>query len=268
MKSCLYSCEIYHKRTRPKSHAFKYKLFTFCVDLDELEQLDKVALIGINRSSIYSLRSSDHYHQDAKQTDIKTNILQYIREQGNNAPIGQIKLITHLRTFGYQFNPVSFYFAYSPSGKINCAVAEVANTYNEQKMYYLPHSRLKNNHFRDTQIKQFYISPFSDLETSLIFDLCHPGEDLSVHINESDSEGVYFYSGMTGKRVELTSESLILNTLRFPWVTAQVILSIHWQALKLFLKKVPVRRKSDNPELQTNTRTYLNSKKKTAKKIV
>jgi DUF1365 family protein len=255
MKSCLYSCEIYHDRRRPKVHAFDYRMFTFCIDLDEWDQLVQNPLISRNRWSLYSLNAADHL--DFGQNSVRANLEAYLRTQGFNDPIGGVQLVTNLRTFGYQFNPVSFYFVRNADGEPAAVVAEVANTFNEQKLYLVDATSHRNGRIRDEQLKHFYISPFSDLTTRLHFNLRFPDESLDIHIHESDGDGIYFRSGMRGSRLELTTGQLLRQTLRFPAVTLQVTLAIHWHALQLFLKKVPVRAKSAHPELQTNTRTYL-----------
>ncbi len=254
MKSCLYSCEVYHKRLRPREHAFTYQYFTFCIDLDEWDEVLKNPLISGHRRGVYSLIQQDHLQFGFRT--VKENLAAYLQTQGFERKLGQVLLVTNLRTFGYQFNPVSFYFVHDIEGKPAAVVAEVANTFNEQKLYYIDVTRHRAR-IRETQPKQFYISPFSDPDTFLHFDLRFPESTLDIHINESDMEGIYFHSGLRGIRKSLTTAQLLTDTLLFPAITLQIMFSIHWHALLLFLKKIPVRSKSYRIEQQTDTRTYL-----------
>ena len=266
MKSCLYLCDIYHDRRRPRVHAFRYRMFTFCIDLDEWDRLVQNPLISGNRYALYSLRVEDHL--DFGKATVKENVTAFLHSRGFSQPIGRIQMLTNLRTLGYQFNPVTFYFVSDASGDPAAIVAEVANTFNEQKLYSIDAQSHRHQRVRDVQDKHFYISPFSDLDTQLHFNLRFPDDALDIHIHESDAEGIFFRSGMRGKRRELCTRELLLQTLRFPAVTLQVIAAIHWHALLLFLKKVPVRAKSDHPELQTHTRHYLPRRSASSNKLV
>ena len=266
MKSCLYSCEIYHDRRRPRKHAFRYRMFTFCIDLDDWDRLVQNSLISKSRFALYSLRADDHL--DFGKSTVKENVTAFLHTQGFRQPMGRIQMLTNLRTLGYQFNPVTFYFVSDTNGNPAAIVAEVANTFNEQKLYFIDAQSHSNQRVRDVQDKHFYISPFSDLDTQLHFNLSFPDDVLDIHIHESDAEGVFFRSGMRGKRMELCTRELVLQTLCFPALTLQVIAAIHWHALLLFLKKVPVRAKSDHPELQTHIRNYLPRRSSGSNKLV
>ena len=255
MNSCLYNCNIHHSRKRPKQHAFDYRLFSFGIDLDELSQVSKNPLVGLSGWHPYTLRTSDHL--DFGGVSIKDNLLRFLHEKEHWNPVGRIHLITQLRTFGHLFNPVSFYFIYDPDGHPSCIVAEVANTFNEQKLYYLGPETLRDNRAEDQQIKSFYISPFSELTTQLHFNVEFPREVLRIQIRQSDEEGIYFNSTMVGNRVALTAFNLLRQTLRFPFATLQIVWGIHWHALLLFLKKVPFFGKRANEHLQTNVKPYL-----------
>jgi uncharacterized protein len=256
MNSCLYSCKVGHSRKRPKKHSFSYRVFMFMLDLDELESLSgKLLFLSHNRFNIYSYRDSDHFTQ-GKATP-RDNVEAFLRANDIAKPVGRIFLLTNLRTWGHAFNPVSFYFVEDEENNPLCLISEVANTFNEQKLYLLGSNKLEADTYRDSQDKHFYISPFSDLDTRLHFNVRTPDQNVSISINESDSQGTYFFSSLVGHRKELSNLNLLKYTLLFPFITLGIVLSIHWEALKLYLKKVPVRAKANNPELQTGVRPYL-----------
>ena len=228
----------------------------FLLDLDELDSLPgKLFFLSRNRFNVYSFRDTDHFKQGGATP--RENVEEFLRSEGVEEPIGRILLLTHLRTWGHIFNPVSFYFVEDKHQKPLCLISEVANTFKEQKLYLVRCEGNGGEGYRDSQDKHFYISPFSDLDVKLHFNVKTPDERMSVCINESDSEGVYFFSTLVGKRKRLSNLNLFKYTVLFPFITLSIVWGIHWEALKLFLKKIPVRAKASYPELQTNIRPYL-----------
>ncbi len=254
MNSCLYKSEVMHRRTSPKQHAFKYGLFMFYIDLDELELIDqRFNFIGHNRFAPYEFRDSDHYNPS--KTDLKTSIKEYLKEQGIEDSVGKIHLLTHLRTWGHLFNPVSFYFVTDTAGSPICSIAEVGNTFNEQKLFIAQSSR--DGRSQLDAVKNFYVSPFSELDTQFRFRIATPREHMRIAINQSKNGETYFNSALTGTKRSLTGPALFKSALQFPLLTLKIVGAIHWQALLLHMKGVPYFRKAENPHLQTNTHPYL-----------
>ena len=256
MNSCLYDCHIGHHRKKPKEHRFGYRVFMFYLDLDELDQLcSKLPWMSRNQRNIYAFNDADHFQEGA--TSVRDNVLNFLANENLADQAGKIYLLTHLRTWGHIFNPVSFYFVEDQGGEPLCLIAEVANTFKEQKLFLVPKEKLVQGAYRDTHKKHFYISPFSDLDTFIHFNVRQPAESLALTINESEGNTPFFYSSLEGKRRALTQANLVLYTLLFPLITMKVVVAIHWQALRLFLKKIPVRAKANKPELQKGIRPYL-----------
>jgi len=256
MNSRLYDCRVVHDRKHPRRHRFGYRIFMFYLDLDELEQLDAhIPILSYNHSNLYSLRDNDHFNDGA--TSIRGNVDKFLEKHDLLKQRGKVYLLTHLRAFGHVFNPVSFFFVEDGQGDPLCLIAEVANTFKEQKLFLVSADNCHHGVYRDRQAKQFYISPFSDLDTHIHFNLHIPGDRLAVGIHESQNGEGYFHSTLVGQARALTTKQLLGYTLRFPFITAGIVFGIHWQALRLYLKKIPFRRKSSHPELQTDIRPYL-----------
>lgn len=248
MNSCLYRCKVMHNRLEPKPNRFVYDVFMFYLDLDGIEGLAKrMWLFSRNRWNLFSFRDRDHLLKYA--SDTKANLLEYLRIQGIQFNSPRIMLLTNLRMFGYNFNPVSFYFCFDDQRPV-CCVAEVGNTFGEQKFYLMPAETLDNDRFKLRTVKYYYVSPFIDMDAEFDFNIGIPDEKLNIQINDYKNGKKFFLTSLSGIRKKLTTGQLLWYTIRFPFLTLKIITLIHWQALKLYLKKIPYYKKSDHPDLQ------------------
>lgn len=250
-----------HNRLRPKKHAFAYNIFMFWLDLDEPELLArKLFPFSYNRFNVFAFYDKDHmkYPENAN-TDLtaKQRVLQYLKKNNIAFVPDKIFLLTHTRVLGYIFNPVSFYFCYDNAMQCKMVVTEVGNTFGEMKIFIV--DRKQDGALVHAEDKFFYVSPFTDLDNQFQFRFQVPGDKLHLEINVSDKQNVFFYSLLTGTKKALNTQRLILYFFRFPLITLQVISAIHWQAFKLWLKKIPYHAKSDNPY---NQRDIVNPKTK------
>ena len=254
--SCLYKAQVMHHRLAPKDHRFHYNVFMFYLDLDEIDGLSKrLKFMSRNRFNLFNFRDKDHLQLPKENPDTAKNIRQhitdYLKINGVDIVNGRIMVLTNLCTMGYQFNPVSFYFCYDEKDRQVCSVVEVCNTFREMKPYFLGADTMQNDQFKLNTGKYFYVSPFIDLDTNFDFDLHIPGEKLQLKIDDYDKDGKrFFISTLTGNRKELKDSTLLLYFFSFPLITLKVIGLIHWQAVKLWLKKLPYHKKKVNPELQ------------------
>ena len=249
MNSSLYECTVMHHRLEPLKNRFVYRIFMFHLDLDELDLLHRsLKLFSVNRFNVFALRDSDH--MIFGKGTIKENVLEYLRRNGIDLSGGRIELVTNVRMFGYVFNPVSFYYCFDAAGNPVCAVPEVGNTFGELKPYMLGASDRTESGFRKKVVKYFYVSPFIGLDTTFDFNLGLPEEELRISIDDHQDGKKFFLSTVTGVRKGLNDARLLWYVFRFPFITLQVITLIHWQALKLYMRKLPFLRKTDNPELQ------------------
>ncbi len=247
-RSCLYDCVVLHDRKTPRRHRFAYRLFVFSLDLDEIPGLaGRLALFSHNSFNLFAFHDKD-YLGDAASA--KAKVISLAATKGYSG-IERVTLVTHVRTAGHLFNPVSFYFCENSAGEQVCALAEVTNTFHERKLFWLSPPP-GDAPYRDRQAKHFYISPFIALDAELDFYLPVPGDTLNLHVNDREpaSGKLFFHSSLRGKRIPLTNRSLLWAALRFPFVTLGIVAGIHWQALRLWWKKTPWIPKSARPELQ------------------
>ncbi len=222
----------------------------FYLDLDELPLLSKTSwMVGINKPTIYSFQENDHILSLGKTA--KESALSYVRQKGMTQEVANVKLLTNLRTFGYIFNPVSFYFFFDRNNQPLCVVPQIGNTFGELKYFFLGKDKINESEFQDEQTKFYYISPFTDLDNLMEFKIQVPDERMNIVIDVAKNGSKFFYSSMKGTRQELTTKNLVLATLKYPFVTVKVIFYIHWHAMILhFVKKIPHHPKEENPHLQ------------------
>lgn len=255
MNSCLYRATVMHHRLEPRKHRFHYDIFMFYIDLDELEQLRKKLLLYSNdRFNFFSLKRKEHLqlpmHAPDNSKTIKEQIKEFLFENGIEQETGKIMLLTNLNILGYNFNPVSFYFCFDEKDQPFCAVAEVSNTFGEMKPFLLTKENFINGKYSLNTVKNFYVSPFIDHDAHFDFNLELPDERLNIRIDDFKDGNRFFISTLTGKRKPLNNLYISWYAIRFPFVTLKIITLIHWNALKLWLKKLPYHKKSENQHLQ------------------
>jgi len=226
-----------------------HKIFMFYLDLDEMDTLArKCSFFSRNRANVYSFWDEDHFDSDGKT--IKEKVFKFLAQKGVDFKEGRIMLLTNVRTFGYIFNPVAFYFCFDRKDRPVCAVAEVGNTFGEIKPFLLGPGDFKDGCFVSQQKKYYYISPFIGMDIPMDFKLRIPDDKLDMKIDDSDENGKFLYTVMSGQSQKITNGRLFWLTVKYPFVTFKVIFLIHFHALLLWLKKVPFFEKTSNPHLQ------------------
>jgi DUF1365 family protein len=243
----LYTGKLRHRRFRPRKHEFTYQLFMAWLDIDRIPELmAKSPWTSYNRFNWASFEERDHFGDP--RLPLRERVAQDARAHGVPLPGGPIFLLTHLRYLGYCFNPISFYFCYGRDGHVDTILAEVNSTFGESRNYWLwPNNQqpgAKALHY--VCPKAMHVSPFMDMHLDYEFVLTRPADKLGAHMNTiqrgalSGSASPFFDATLTLEHAPWTARNVGRVLLRHPWLTAQVIGAIHWQALRLFLKRVPV----------------------------
>ncbi|GAB4177901.1 MAG: DUF1365 domain-containing protein [Terrimicrobiaceae bacterium] len=219
----------------------------FLLDVDRLIELGReLPLVGVNSPGLYSFHDDDHFQMVPGGP--RANIEAFLKSEGINERPDRILLLTNLRFLGYTFNPISVWFCLRHDSSPVAAVAEVGNTFGELKPFLVPWTG-KQFHLRAP--KHFYVSPFSPLDLEFDFHFELPGEFLRLWIDDYCGSERILISTLAGRSVPLDAATLLTVTAKYPLITLKVIALIHWQAFRLWLKKIPFFYKEDNPARQT-----------------
>ncbi|MGB5592048.1 MAG: DUF1365 domain-containing protein [Gammaproteobacteria bacterium] len=242
MKSCIYEGRVKHQRSAPVEHGFEYRLFMMYLDLAEAPQLfQKRWLWSVGRRSLAWLKREDHMGDPARSLD--DSVRDLVAARTGRRPSGPIRLLTHLRYFGYCFNPVSFYYCFDQEDRrVETIVAEVNNTpWGEQHCYVLADgAELGTTGARRFSLsKQMHVSPFMPMDIEYDWRFSSPGDLLSVHMQNLRGGKSLFNVSLALERSQISGPALARVLIMYPLMTARVFLAIHWQALRLWLKRCP-----------------------------
>jgi len=237
MHSCLYHGLVRHTRYRPRRHEFRYRLFQFYLDLDELESvLTRLWFSSYSRPAIVRFSRRDHLGNQSES--LKQSVLQKVSELGGPRIDGRVCLLTNLRYFGFGFNPVSFYFCYDRDESLRAILAEVNNTpWGEQHCYLIPVNNA-NTVIRHAQQKEFHVSPFMDLDMRYQWTITRPDKKLAVHIENQKAGERLFDAVLVMRQIPLSNTNLARMMFSFPFMTVKVVGAIYYEALRLWLKKI------------------------------
>jgi uncharacterized protein len=239
--SCLYEGSVRHRRIGPPADEFRYPLFMAYLDLDEMPELfQKPWLWSARRPAVAWFRRADHLGDSA--VPLRDAVSELVWRQAGTRIEGPIRLLTHLRYFGYCFNPVSFYYCYDAGGEnVVAVVAHVTNTpWGESHSYVMavsaPADHGSVSLMRGEFEKRLHVSPLMGMDQVYDWRLTEPDERLSVHIQARRAGGeMTFDATLSLARREITPRMLRRALVRYPFLTARITARIYAQALRLKL---------------------------------
>lgn len=243
LKSCLYTGWIGHRRFGPRRNDFRYRIFLSYLDLAELPELfDRRWFWSARRPNLAWFRRADFLGDPAVPLDVA--VRDKVQQQTGIRPRGPIRILTHLRYFGWNFNPVTFYYVFDAEDRrLEFVVAEITNTpWDERHAYVLRMDRAEavgKQVWRWQFDKEFHVSPFLPMDMRYDWRFSAPTDTLNVHMENLRGGETAFDATLTLKREPLTGRSLARALVAFPLITFKVSALIYWQALLLLCKGVP-----------------------------
>lgn len=243
-QSQLYLGQISHRRFSPKKHSFNYSLFMLALDVAEIENAKSgVGLFGF--SWYHPLRFVEKDYLKGEPFSLSTRITNKVVQLNGHDDIDRIVMLVQVRSFGVYFSPANFYFCYDQAGTCTQMLAEVSNTPWNERHYYLVdllHKGEKSNK------KVFQVSPFMDLDMSYFWRVKPPQKDndsLVINIENKRVDRVngivekLFDANLMMKKQPLTQKGLLKVWCQLPVMSLKIVATIYWQALKLFIKRIP-----------------------------
>lgn len=249
MRSTLYSGSVYHKRHQPFEHDFRYKVFTFFIDLDALTQKNKWRFLSYNRFNLFSITDKNHAKRDG--TNIKSWIIETAQERGVDLSSGQIMMLTFPRILGWAFTPITIYFCYDAEKALKAILYQVKNTFGEQHSYFMPvlTEHLKAGGWIEQQCdKIFYVSPFIQRDCVYKFRLKEPSDTLDIAIHQFQPDGKILTATWDGRANPLNDGHMIRAFFSIPMQMVKIIVGIHWEAIKLWIKGAKYYQRPAPPE--------------------
>ena len=243
MNSAIYEGTTTHVRRKPFEHRLQYGLFSLLVDLDELDELARMPFFSHNRTNLISFFDQDHGARDGG--DLREWITAELDAAGFGESPGRIRLLCLPRIAGYEFNPLTVWFIDDIAGDPRWILYEIHNTFGEAHSHLVEvdGSDRHKHGFR----KEFYVSPFFDVEGGYRVRISQPGERISVVITYEVNDETVFTATLAGRRLTLTPKTLLGSTIRYPLITFKIMGAIHWEAAKLWFKGARYRKRPAAP---------------------
>lgn len=246
----LLDASIMHRRQGKIENAFVYRSRYMLLDVATIDSLNALTGVAFNRSNWVSIQARNHLPGlfSGSLMDWAHHVAS---QHGFVDQVKSIKLLTMPRVCGYLFNPVSFWFCLNEQEQLIAVIAEVNNTFHERYCYVCYHDDHRAIQSDDvlTAEKVFYVSPFIEIKGHYQFRF-HLGDEIKVWIEQFQPDGKCLTATISGRKLAMSGRSVCWFFVNKPWRTLMVMWLIHYQAVKLWLKKAKLIQKPKKPPQQ------------------
>jgi DUF1365 family protein len=232
----LYRGIVRHARLKPVAHRFAYAMSAVLIDLDRLPEAAACSLLfSVNRANLIAFYERDHGPRDGSPLRPWADAL--LAQAGCERP-HRIRLLCYPTVLGYVFNPLSVYFCEDSAGRTSAILYQVHNTFGQSHCYVEPLDEPVSGDrpIEHCRAKQFYVSPFMEMDLEYRFRIEPPADAVSLRIRETGADGPVFFASFEGRRVPPTTAWLLKSVLQTMGITWKVTAAIHWEALRLWRK--------------------------------
>lgn len=242
-RSCIYRGQLRHRRFVPRAHAFNYQLWMAWLDLDELPRLfTGVPGFSARRSALARFRREDYLapHDLPLEQAVRARLASELGNELATAADGRICMLAQLRLCGVTFNPLTLYYAYDRRERLRAVIGEVTNTpWGERHVYACAVDPARHLHGA-TFAKALHVSPFNPMDMDYRWRFNNPGERLYLHMENRRDDTRHFDATLTLTARPATRRVLLETLSRQPWMSLKTVAAIHFEAFRLWAKRVPV----------------------------
>lgn len=242
----LYRGEVVHARLRPVAHKLSYKVFSLLTDIDRLDELGRrLKLFSYNRFGLTSVCDKDHF----EGKPLRQSLDSIAAKAGMAHLVDRYLMLAYPRILGFVFNPITVFYGLDKAGTPRLMIYEVNNTFGQKQTYVLPVEETKTDGLiHQACAKTFYVSPFNNVEGDYAFHITPPSEEMTIGVALKTDGEPLLRAHFRGRHEPVTDTGLLKALLAYGWMSINVVVAIHFEALKLWLKGLRLRPRPKAPK--------------------